>query len=323
MIIKTKHGDIQTSVFMPLGTNATVKSLSPEDLKEIGAQIILANNYHLFLRPGSENVEKMGGVHKFMNWDRPILTDSGGFQVQTIDCKISEDGVEFTSPLDGGSKHFFTPESAMQSQMQIGADIIMAFDDSTGTKEAMERTHRWLVRCKKVMGSSTLFGIIQGGSDRNLRRQSAKFVIDQDLPGIAIGGAAIGSNAQETAEVIGFVRDLLPKNKPLYAMGVGVRPSDIRSVIKAGADMFDCVAPTRLARCGLLYNCESKNERIDINQSKFKLDKNSIDPLCDCSTCKNYTRGYLHHLFKCRELLFYRLASIHNLRVMIRTASLS
>lgn len=310
MIIETAHGEIQTPVFMPVGTNATVKSLSPEDLKEIGAQIILANNYHLFLRPGSENVEKMGGVHKFMNWDRPILTDSGGFQVQTIDCKISEDGVRF-------GKNFFTPESAIQSQMQIGADIIMAFDDSTGTKEAMERTHRWLVRCKKVMGSSTLFGIIQGGSDRNLRRQSAKFVIDQDLPGIAIGGAAIGSNAQETAEVIGFVRDLLPKNKPLYAMGVGVRPSDIRSVIKAGADMFDCVAPTRLARCGLLYNCESKNERIDINQSKFKLDKNPIDPLCDCSTCKNYTRGYLHHLFKCRELLFYRLASIHNLRVMI------
>lgn len=314
MTIHTKHGDIQTPVFMPVGTNATVKSLSPEDLKEIGAQIILANNYHLFLRPGSENVEKMGGVHKFMNWDRPILTDSGGFQVQTIDCKISEEGVQF-------GKIFFTPESAMQSQMQIGADIIMAFDDSTGTKEAMERTHRWLVRCKKVMGSSTLFGIIQGGSDRNLRRQSAKFVIDQDLPGIAIGGAAIGSNAQETAEVIGFVRDLLPKNKPLYAMGVGVRPSDIRSVIKAGADMFDCVAPTRLARCGLLYNCESKNERIDINQSKFKLDKNPIDPLCDCSTCKNYTRGYLHHLFKCRELLYYRLASIHNLRVMIRSTS--
>ena len=199
----------------------------------------------------------------------------------------------------------------------------MAFDDSTGSKEAMERTHRWLVRCKKVMGNSTLFGIIQGGSDRNLRRESAKFVIDQDLPGIAIGGAAIGSNAAETAETIGFVRDLLPKNKPLYAMGVGVRPSDITSVIKAGADMFDCVAPTRLARCGLLYNCESKTERIDINQAKFKMDKNPIDPLCDCSTCKNYTRAYLHHLFKCRELLFYRLASIHNLRVMIRTASLS
>lgn len=331
MIIKTAHGEIQTPVFMPVGTNATVKSLSKEDLESIGTQIILANNYYLFLRPGSENVEKMGGVHKFMNWDRPILTDSGGFQVQTIDCKISEDGVRF-------GKNFFTPESAMQSQMQIGADIIMAFDDSTGTKEAMERTHRWLKRCIKFFNTPTpvspyvggderggmmLFGIIQGGSDRNLRRQSAKFVIDQDLPGIAIGGAAIGSNAQETAEVIGFVRDLLPKNKPLYAMGVGVRPSDIRSVIKAGADMFDCVAPTRLARCGLLYNCESKNERIDINQSKFKLDKNPIDPLCDCSTCKNYTRGYLHHLFKCRELLFYRLASIHNLRVMIRTASLS
>lgn len=332
MIIKTVHGNIQTPVFMPVGTNATVKSLSPEDLKELGAQIILANNYHLFLRPGSENVQKMGGIHQFMNWDRPILTDSGGFQVQTIDCKISEDGVEF-------GKIFFTPESAIKSQIQIGADIIMAFDDSTGTKEAMERTHRWLKRCIKTFnttplspsyvgggghqaGSGMMFGIIQGGSDRNLRRESAKFVIDQDLPGIAIGGAAIGSNANETTETIEFVRDLLPKNKPLYAMGVGVRPSDIRSVIKAGADMFDCVAPTRLARCGLLYNCESKTERIDISQSKFKLDKNPIDPLCDCSTCKNYTRGYLHHLFKCRELLYYRLASIHNLRIMIRSTFL-
>jgi queuine tRNA-ribosyltransferase len=319
MIIKTPHGDIQTPVFMPVGTNATVKSLSPEDLKEIGAQIILANNYHLFLKPGSENIQKLGGIHKFMNWDRPILTDSGGFQVQSLNCKISEDGVEFTSPLDGGTKHFFTPESATQSQIQIGADIIMAFDDSTGTKEAMVRTHRWLVRCKKVMGDATLFGIIQGGNSRDLRRESAKFVIDQDLPGIAIGGATIGSNAAETAETIGFIRDLLPKNKPLYAMGVGVRPSDLISVVKVGADMFDCVAPTRLARCGLLYNCESKTERIDISQSKFKLDKNPIDPVCDCPTCKTYSRAYLHHLFKCKELLFYRLASMHNLRVMIRT----
>lgn len=319
MIIKTKHGEIQTPVFMPVGTNATVKSLSPEDLKEIGAQIILANNYHLSLRPGSENVQKMGGIHKFMNWDRPILTDSGGFQVQSLNCKITEEGVKFES-------HFFTPELAIQSQIQIGADIIMAFDDSTGSKEAMERTHRWLVRCKKYMLSNqltnnqSLFGIIQGGKSRELRRQSAKFVIDQDLPGIAIGGAAIGSNADETAETIGYIRDLIPKNKPLYAMGVGVKPSDITSVIKAGADMFDCVAPTRLARCGLLYNCESKTERIDISQSKFRLDKNPIDPICDCSTCKNYSRAYLHHLFKCRELLYYRLGSIHNLRVMIRTA---
>lgn len=309
---------IKTPVFMPVGTNATVKSLSKEDLESIGAQIILANNYHLFLRPGSENIEKLGGIHKFMNWDRLILTDSGGFQVQTVGCKIIEDGVEFKSHVDG-STHFFTPEIATKSQMQIGADIIMAFDDSTGTKEAMERTHRWLVRCKKVMGDSTLFGIIQGGTSRELRRESAKFVVDQDLPGIAIGGASIGSDPHETAEIIGYVRDLLPKDRPLYAMGVGVRPSDLISVIKAGADMFDCVAPTRLARCGLLYNRESKTERIDISKSIYALDKNPIDPECDCSTCKTYTRAYFHHLFKCRELLFYRLASIHNLRMMIKT----
>lgn len=328
-IITTSHGKIETPVFMPVGTNATVKSLSKEDLKSIDAQIILANNYHLFLRPGSENVQRLGGIHKFMNWDRSILTDSGGFQVQTLGCKISEEGVEFQSPLDGGTKHLFTPELAIKSQIQIGADIIMALDDSTTystkskTKEGMLRTHRWLKRCTQALPlscSSTLFGIIQGGIYRDLRCESAKFIIDQDLPGIAIGGQSIGSDPQETADTIGFVRDLLPKNKPLYAMGVGVRPSDLTSVIKAGADMFDCVAPTRLARCGLLYNRESKTERIDISQSKFRLDKNPIDPVCNCPTCQNYTRAYLHHLFKCKELLFYRLASIHNLRVMILTA---
>lgn len=313
---------------MPVGTNASVKSLSREDLEAVGATIILANNYHLYLRPGAKNVKRLGGIHKFMNWPHTILTDSGGFQVQSLKPKITDDGVEFTSHLDG-SKHFFTPESATQSQIDIGADIIMAFDHSvpkgasrTYARAAVTRTHQWLLRCIKVWKNKKqkLFGIIQGGEYPDLLRESAKFVAEQNLPGIAIGGAVIGSNPRQTADTIATIRDLLPKGKPLYTMGVGVRPSDISDVIRAGADMFDCVAPTRLARTGLLYNSESKTERIDINQTKFKLDQKPIAADCDCYTCRNYTRAYLHHLCHSRELLFYRLASIHNLRVMIRTA---
>lgn len=346
---------------MPVGTAATVKSLSSQDLDNIGATIILANNYHLFLRPGSSNIAKLGGIHRFMNWPHPVLTDSGGFQIQSLNPKITDSGAEFKSHIDG-STHFFTPESATLSQIQIGADIIMAFDHSVPkgatkayAKQATDRTNNWLLRCIKTwknmgadldvrgfaskppaaiptpqaIGSSRtdllqnrnqlLFGIIQGGKFADLRRESAKFVLDQDLPGIAIGGAVIGSDPAETAEAIASIRDLLPRDKPLYAMGVGVRPSDLVAVIKAGADMFDCVAPTRLARCGLLYHPDSKTERIDISQSKFKLDQNPISDTCDCSTCQSYTRAYLHHLFKCRELLYYRLATIHNLRTMINS----
>lgn len=338
MLISTPHGQITTPVFMPVGTAASVKALSPQDLENLGSQIILANNYHLFLRPGSSQIKKLGGIHQFMNWPHPILTDSGGFQVQSLGkdevslCQIDDEGVIFRSHLDGGSLHRFTAEIATQSQIDIGADIIMAFDDSvpvgaskSRAKKAVERTNNWLVRSIKVWKQNSpsvqLFGIIQGGSYPDLLRESAKFVIDQDLPGIAIGGATIGTKPSETAETIATVRDLLPKNKPLYAMGVGIRPSDLVSVVKAGADMFDCVAPTRLARTGLLYNPESKNERFDISQAKFKLDKSVIDSNCDCYTCHSgFSRAYLHHLFKARELLYYRLASIHNLRTMIRTA---
>lgn len=327
--LSTPHGNITLPVFMPVGTAATVKSLSREDLETIGASIILANNYHLYLRPGSKNIKKLGGVHKFMNWPHSILTDSGGFQVHSLHPKISDAGVEFTSHLDG-SKHFFTPELATQSQIDIGADIIMAFDHCVPpnvthsyARAAVTRTHAWLLRCIKVWKNKKqkLFGIIQGGEYPDLLRESAKFVVDQDLPGVAVGGAVIGSDQHQTADTIAAIRDLLPNDKPLYAMGVGVRPSDLLNVIRAGADMFDCVAPTRLARTGLLYNHESKNERIDISQSKYKLDQNPIDNCCDCPTCHTYTRAYLHHLFKCKELLFYRLASMHNLRVMLKTAS--
>jgi len=350
--ITTPHGQISTPVFMPVGTAATVKSLSPLDLESVGAQIILVNNYHLYLRPGSESIAALGGIHKFMNWTLPVLTDSGGFQVQSLGkadialAKITQDGVEFRSHLDGGTLHFLTPELAIRSQLQIGADIIMAFDDSVPAgadykraETAVRRTHDWLVRCIKEWrrlyttsfpppklgggikegGTPALFGIIQGGEFPDLLKQSAEFVISQNLPGVAIGGAVIGSDPRQTADAIAAVRELLPKDKPLYAMGVGVRPSDLKSVIDAGADMFDCVAPTRLARAGLLYNMQSPNERIDISQNKFRLDTNPIDKDCDCSACGQFTRAYLHHLFKSRELLYYRLASIHNLRMMIRT----
>lgn len=330
-VLSTPHGDIHTPVFMPVGTQASVKSLSGQDLTSIGAQIILANNYHLFLRPGPASIAKLGGLHKFMGWDKPLLTDSGGFQVHSLAPKISDAGVEFTSHLDG-SPHKFTPEIATKSQVQIGADIIMALDVCTpnnlsyaDTKRAMDRTHNWLVSCKKAwqanQANQALFGIIQGGKYRDLRRQSAKFVVEQDLPGIAIGGQSIGSDPTETSATISWVKDILPADKPLYAMGVGVKPSDAVAVIAAGADMFDCVAPTRLARCGLLYNLEYPQERLDISKATFKLDKKPIAKDCDCYTCQKFTRAYLHHLFKCRELLFYRLASIHNLRVMINAVN--
>ena len=331
-VLYTPHGNIHTPVFMPVGTNATIKSLSPTDLENVGAQIVLANAYHLYLRPGEKTVKKMGGLHRFMNWPHPILTDSGGFQVQSLSPKISEKGVIFKSHLDG-SAHLFTPEKSIQIQIDLGADIIMAFDECSPSnaskayvEASMHRTHRWLVRCIKEWEKleprtynlePMLFGIIQGGKYQDLRRESAKFVIDQDLPGIAIGGEAIGSDLVETAETISWIKDLLPPSKPLYAMGVGVKPSDAIAAIKAGADMFDCVAPTRLARCGLLYNLEYPKERLDISKTTFKLDKKPIVKDCDCYTCRNFTRAYLHHLFKSKELLFYRLASIHNLRVMI------
>jgi queuine tRNA-ribosyltransferase len=353
MQITTPHGDLKTPVFMPVGTAATVKSLDPLDLKNLGVQIVLANNYHLFLRPGSKSVKKMGGIHQFMGWDRPILTDSGGFQVQSLSrdeiamCQIDDDGVTFRSHLDGGTLHRFTPEIATRSQIDLEADIIMAFDDSVPAgadrkrvELAVKRTNNWLLKCIKTWRRYTsplqfpspklgegsgvrypqLFGIIQGGEFPDLLRESAKFIIDQDLPGIAIGGAVIGSDPAQTAQTIATVRDQLPKNKPLYAMGVGVKPSDLISVFKAGADMCDCVAPTRLARTGYLYHPESKNERIDISQTQFRLSRSVINSQCDCYTCRSgFTLAYLHHLLKAKELLYYRLASIHNLRTMIRT----
>ena len=318
---------------MPVGTNATVKSLSPEDLKEIGAQIILANNYHLFLRPGSENVAKMGGIHKFMHWDKPILTDSGGFQIWSLGAKYNEEGVKFEN-------HFWTPEDAIKSQLQIGADIIMAFDICTPdkashseTKKAMDITHKWLKRCINFFNTPTpvspyvggdarggmLFGIIQGAMHRDLRIESAKFVVDQDLPGIAVGGETIGYNMDGTEEVMSWISDILPKDKPKYAMGLGSKPSDIKRAIRCGFDMFDCVAPTRLARHGMVFTNKKHNgkHRMNLRNKEFVTDQAPLVKGCGCHTCKSYTRSYLHHLFNTEEIAGMRLASIHNLHFLI------
>jgi len=356
--LHTPHGMVHTPVFMPVGTVGSVKALSPSDLVEAGVEIILGNTYHLYLRPGDRVVNELGGLQRFMRWNRPILTDSGGYQVSslgkfrnedlTVMAAIDNDGVTFKSHLDG-SIHRFTPEKAIEVQENLGADIIMAFDEATPTKgrtyarQAMDRTHVWLERCIKAWryheenkaGSrlpQALFGIIQGGNYRDLRRASAEFVVEKGLSGMAIGGASIGKNPEETEENVSWIADLLPKKKPVYLMGVGVNPEDVIGAIACGADLFDCVAPTRLARMGHLYSgklivgggkwgfrSEFPRGRLNIDQARFVLDRSPIDEDCDCETCKNgFSRGYLHHLFRSRELLYYRLASIHNVRFMVR-----
>lgn len=357
--IATVHGEILTPAFMPVGTAGSVKALSPEDLLEAGVQIILGNTYHLYLRPGDGVIAKLGGLHRFMGWDRPILTDSGGYQVSSLGhflkeapaglrkARISEEGVMFSSHLDG-SQHFLTPERSIQIQHNLGADLITAFDEATPAlgkryaKEAMERTHRWLRRSITTWrelclsdsgaGNQALFGIIQGGNYRELRRQSTAFVVEQDLPGIAIGGASIGKDPEETRENVEWVADLIPSDRPLYLMGVGVNPRDLIVAVEVGADLVDCVAPTRLARMGHLYHgrltgrrdsreveSEFHRGRLNIANARFKTDTLPIQEDCDCVTCRSgFTRSYLRHLFLSHELLYYRLASIHNLRFMVR-----
>jgi queuine tRNA-ribosyltransferase len=365
--LQTPHGLIETPIFMPVGTQGSVKALSSEDLHILGAQIILSNAYHLYLRPGTKVIKEMGGLHQMMKWKHPILTDSGGYQVSSLGLfkadsskslsRIDEEGVTFKSHLDG-STHRFTPEKAIDIQEIIGADIIMAFDEATPTKgkdyaqKAMERTHKWLKLCqarwqqKEALKTDkgrglpqALFGIIQGGDYQDLRQESAEFVTSLDLPGIALGGDSVGQSEGQTSQNVDYVRSYLPKNKPLYLMGVGTSPQAAVSAIIAGADMFDCVAPTRLARCGLLFTgklvigkssshlpkfeSEDQNGRINIDQSRYAVDHKVIEPSCDCFTCQaGYSRAYLHHLYRAKELLFYRLASIHNLRMMIKTVNL-
>ena len=320
-VIHTPHGDIQTPIFMPVGTQATVKAMLPETLKENGAQIILGNTYHLYFRPGSKLVREAGGLHKFMNWDRPILTDSGGFQVFSLaDLRnIKEEGVEFKSELDG-SKHFFSPEKVMEIEEDLGADIIMCFDeccpypsDYEYTKQSMERTTRWAERCKNSHTTDqALFGIIQGGFYEDLREESAKQLIDLDFPGYAIGGISVGEPKEEFLKMLYHTTPLMPENKPRYLMGVGT-PDYLLEASMAGIDMCDCVLPTRLARNGTALTSHGK---VVVRNATYERDFTTLDAECDCYTCKNYTKAYLRHLVKCKEIEAAMLLSIHNIHFL-------
>ena len=324
-VIHTPHGDIQTPIFMPVGTQATVKSMTPEELKEeVKAQIILSNTYHLYLRPGQEIVKQAGGLHNFMKWDRPILTDSGGFQVFSLSSlrKITEEGVAFHSHLDG-SKHLFTPESVMKTEEDLGADIIMAFDECCPypstyeyTKNSMERTTRLAKRCKEAhtTENQALFGIIQGGFFEDLRKKSAEDLIALDLPGYAIGGISVGEPKEEFLKMLYYTTPLMPKDKPRYLMGVGT-PDYLIEAALAGIDMCDCVLPTRIARNGTALTSHGK---VVVRNATYERDWTPLDPECDCYTCKNYTRAYIRHLVKANEILGVRLLSIHNLRFLTR-----
>ncbi len=322
-VFHTPHGDLATPVFAPVGTQATVKTLTPAQLDELGASLILSNTYHLYLRPGDELVRDMGGLHEFMQWPGPMLTDSGGFQVFSLaqTRKIDDDGVTFKSHIDG-STHRFTPEKSIQIQENLGADIIMAFDecsdpnDRAYSKIAMERTHRWAERClaAKTRADQALFGIIQGGVNPDLRSASAKFISSLPFPGIAIGGLSVGETKAEMHATLDVIEPHLPANKPRYLMGVGT-PEDLINGVARGIDIFDCVLPTRLARHNAAFSSEG---RLNLMNATFASDKHPIDEACDCYTCKTFTRAYLRHLIVAKELLAGTLLSIHNLHALIQ-----
>ncbi|PIU32977.1 tRNA guanosine(34) transglycosylase Tgt [Candidatus Woesebacteria bacterium CG_4_10_14_0_2_um_filter_39_14] len=329
--ITTSHGKILTPAFVPVGSQATVKSLTPHDLKEIGTQVFFVNTYHLYLRPGAEMIEKLGGLHQFMKWDGPIMTDSGGFQVFSLGrrelVKIDYHGVTFYSHLDG-SKHRFTPEKSIEVQQKLKADMMVAFDECAPyptthvyAETAMKRTHRWALRslAAKKRKDQFLFGVIQGSVYKDLREQSTKFISSLEFDGIAIGGVAVGESKKEMIQVLDWVMPILTKEKkqrPIHLLGVG-EIDDIFAAVEKGIDMMDCVMPTRLARMGwiLTQNPKLKNKdfRYDITKSKFADNKEPPDPDCDCYLCRNFSRAYLHHLFRTHELLAYRLATYHNL----------
>lgn len=323
--IETNHGVIKTPVFMPVGTRATVKAMNNDELKSIGSQIILSNTYHLYLKPGQEIIRKAGGLHKFMNWDKPILTDSGGFQVFSLSKtrKITEEGVQFRSHIDG-SKHFISPEKSMEIQNDLGSDIMMAFDECVPypasyeyTEDSMKRTLRWLKRCKdyhKNTDKQNLFGIIQGGMYKDLREYSAKNTIDFDLPGYAIGGLSVGEPRDLMIDLLDFTTDFMPENKPRYLMGVGT-PDYLFEAVEHGVDMCDCVLPTRIARNGTALTSKGK---LVVKNAKYKDDFSPLDENCDCYACKNHTRAYIRHLLNVDEILGARLLSIHNLRFLIK-----
>ena len=324
--VNTPHGPIETPVFMPVGTAGTVKAMKPEEVRDMGAQIILGNTYHLYLRPGHEVVKAAGGLHKFMNWERAILTDSGGFQVFSLGAmrKISEEGVEFRSHIDG-SKHMLSPEKSMEIQNALGSDIMMAFDecapypaDRNYVKNSLERTTRWLKRCKeyhKNTEQQSLFGIMQGGMYKDLRKQSAEEIVELDLPGYAIGGLSVGEPKEIMYEVMDDCVYYLPADKPRYLMGVG-SPDCLFEGVERGIDMFDCVLPTRIARHGMAMTSQG---RVNIKNAKYERDFTPLDPNCDCYTCRNYSKAYLRHLFKSDEILSSMLMTTHNLHFLVNT----
>ncbi|MEZ4671698.1 MAG: tRNA guanosine(34) transglycosylase Tgt [Anaerolineae bacterium] len=323
-ILHTPHGDIPTPVFAPVGTQATVKAIPPRDLHELKASLVLANTYHLHLRPGSELVREMGGLHQFMVWPGPILTDSGGFQVFSLAeiNKIDDEGVTFRSHLDG-SKHRLTPEISMQIQQRLGADIIMCFDqcpvptDRQMVENAVERTSRWAIRCREAhpdYSQQAVFGIVQGGIFEDLRARSAAHLTELDFPGYAIGGLAVGETKTEMYTALDFTEPLLPANKPRYLMGVG-EPDDLVEGVMRGVDIFDCVIPTRLARHGAAFTVQG---RINMRNLVHATDKAPVDAGCDCYCCQHFTRAYIRHLLKADEILGAYLLSIHNVRFLIR-----
>jgi len=317
--IKTFHGDFETPVFMPVGTQGSVKAVSPEDLEDAGVRIILANTYHLYLRPGHGIIERLGGLHGFMNWSGPMLTDSGGYQVYSLSRlrTISEEGVTFQSHLDG-SRHFIGPEEAMGIQKALGADIVMAFDECAPypseydyVLNSVRLTTLWAQRCLDEMDGDrqAVFGIVQGGVYKDLREKSARALVDMGFDGYALGGLSVGEDRETMLRVVRETRDLLPDDRPVYLMGVGA-PEDLVEAVMLGVDMFDCVMPTRNARNGTLF---TSSGRLTIKNARFADDERPIDENCGCYTCSHFSRAYLRHLFMSKELLAYRLNTIHNL----------
>ncbi|MGD8398872.1 MAG: tRNA guanosine(34) transglycosylase Tgt [Anaerolineae bacterium] len=321
--IATPHGEIQTPAFAPVGTQATVKALDPRDLHDLGAELVLANTYHLYLRPGADVVAELGGLHRFMGWDGPILTDSGGFQVFSLaeNRQVTDDGAVFRSHIDG-SLHTFTPEMVVEVQEQLGADIIMVLDecaephDRSYNEAALARTHAWAVRCKAAhtRPDQALFGIVQGGVFPDLRRESAEFLVGLDFPGYAIGGLSVGESKAEMYAMLDVTVPLLPADRPRYLMGVGA-PEDLLEGIARGIDLFDCVLPTRLARNAALFTHEG---RLNIRNARFARDPDPVEPGCGCYTCQQFSRAYLRHLFKAKEILAARLATIHNVHFLLQ-----
>ena len=330
-LLQLAHGEVPTPVFMPVGTQASVKTLSPDDLKAIGAPIILGNTFHLYLRPGAEIIEKFGGLHGFMKWDRPILTDSGGFQVFSLSDirKVDDGGVDFRSPFDG-SRHRFTPESAMATQKALGADIAMAFDECAAhdcgedyTLVALQRTTAWAKRCKDWWQAEmdpqrqALFGIVQGGMFPQLRQRSARDLVALDLPGYAIGGLSVGETHQQQWDMLEVLQPELPAHKPRYLMGVGT-PEELWEGVARGVDMFDCVFPTRIARNGTLF---TQHGRLALRNARYRDDPRPPDETCTCYTCRTFSRAYLRHLLLTGEILGLRLNSLHNLAHMLTLAA--